>query len=100
VATHPTLFSRLGGHSSTVPADNALLSMLGSWGGPVWLDVGDADNLRSSIEALARTLQADGVRAQVHVWPGTHNRAYWGAHVADYLRFYTAGWPSPRAGGS
>jgi enterochelin esterase-like enzyme len=91
VALHPNLFSRLGGHSP-ISASQALLGQLAAWGGAVWLDVGDADGLRNSTEAMARTLQADGVRAELHVWSGGHNRAYWGAHVADYLRFYAAGW--------
>ena len=98
VASRPTLFSRLGGHSPTVPPQ-ALLSQLVPWGGAVWLDVGNADNLLSSTEHLAGTLQAEGVRAQLHVSPGGHNRVYWGAHVADYLRFYASGWPSPPPGG-
>jgi enterochelin esterase-like enzyme len=99
VALRPTLFSRVGGHSPTVPSNRALLGQLAPWDGAVWLDVGDADNLRSSTEDMARTLPADGVRVELHVWSGGHNRAYWGAHVADYLRFYAAGWRSPQAGG-
>ena len=91
VAAHPSLFSRLGGHSPTVPSET-ILSQLGSWGGAVWFDVGDHDGLLSSTQDMAKTLQAEGVRTELHVWPGLHNRAYWGEHVADYLQFYAAGW--------
>jgi enterochelin esterase-like enzyme len=94
VATHPTLFSRVGGHSPTVPSD-ALLSRLATWGGPVWLDVGNADGLLGSTEGLAGTLRADGIHPELHVYPGRHDRAYWGVHVADYLRFYAAAWRAP-----
>jgi len=93
VAAHPTLFSRLGGHSP-VPSSQAILNQLASWGGVVWLDVGNADGLLSSTEEMARTLQADHGREELHVWPGRHDRAYWGAHVADYLRFYAGSWTS------
>ena len=94
VARHPTLFSRLGGHSPTFPAGGNILSQVASWRGAVWLDVGEADGLRRSTEAMAATLQTDGGAAELHVWPGGHDRAYWGAHVVDYLQFYAAGWRS------
>jgi enterochelin esterase-like enzyme len=52
-------------------------------GAPVWLDVGEDDPFRPGVEALAAGLGAD-----VRVWPGGHDRAYWRAHVDEYLRFY------------
>jgi hypothetical protein len=49
---------------------------------------------------MARTLQSEGLRPELHVWPGGHNRPYWGSHVADYLRFYAAAWKIPSVGGA
>ena len=56
--------------------------------GPVWLDVGNRDQLRFGVTALARELRADGADVSFHVWPGSHNGRYWDTHFADYLRFY------------
>jgi enterochelin esterase-like enzyme len=91
VALNPALFSRLGGHSPVVDAGPSLLERLASWDGAIWLDVGESDGLRRSAEGLSATLSAAGSQPVLHVWPGQHDRAYWGMHVADYLRFYAAG---------
>ena len=88
VAAHPDLFSRLGGHSPVVDAIPADLDRLAAWDGAVWLDVGDSDDLRSSTMALMARLETGAGRPEIHVSPGQHDRAYWRAHVADYLRFY------------
>ena len=50
---------------------------------PVWLDNGDHDPFLAADAELARKLHV----AQ-HVWPGGHDRKYWDAHIAQYLRFY------------
>jgi S-formylglutathione hydrolase FrmB len=57
---------------------------------PVWIDVGTEDPFRAADTAFAKTLQAHGVHARFHVWPGGHEYSYWHAHVAAYLRFYAA----------
>jgi enterochelin esterase-like enzyme len=88
VAGNPGMFSRLGGHSPVV--DVGVVAGLAAWGGPILLDVGTGDGLRQPVEALARGLEAAGARVELRVWPGQHDRPYWGAHVADYLRFYGA----------
>ena len=88
-AVNPGLFSRLGGHSAVVDASPSALDRLAGWDGAVWLDVGQSDDLRRSSEILAARLAAGTTRAELHVWPGQHDRAYWRSHVADYLRFYT-----------
>jgi predicted esterase len=56
--------------------------------GPVWIDIGNRDQLRPGAEALAHELKADGTNISFHVWPGSHDGRYWDAHFADYLRFY------------
>lgn len=55
---------------------------------PVWIDVGDRDQLRPAATALARELRADGADVSFHVWPGSHYGRYWDAHFRQYLRFY------------
>ncbi len=55
---------------------------------PVWIDVGDRDDLRPAAATLARELEADGADVSFHVWPGNHDGRYWDAHFAEYLRFY------------
>jgi predicted esterase len=55
---------------------------------PVWIDVGNQDQLRPAAAELARELKADGADVTFHVWPGNHNGQYWDAHFAEYLRFY------------
>ena len=54
----------------------------------LWLDVGADDPWRASAEAFHQQLLAEGIAHEWHVWPGTHDSAYWSAHTADYLRFY------------
>jgi enterochelin esterase-like enzyme len=90
VALNPTLFSRLGGHSPVVNTSPSFLERLASWDGAVWLDVGQSDSLRQATESASAILKAGGARAELHVWPGQHDRAYWGAHIGEYLRFYAA----------
>jgi S-formylglutathione hydrolase FrmB len=56
-----------------------------SYAAPVWVDVGRDDGFRPADVAFARR-----VHAELHVWPGSHNWSYWGAHLRDYLEFYAA----------
>lgn len=55
---------------------------------PVWIDIGDKDQLRPAASHLARELHARGADISFHVWPGNHDGAYWDQHFGDYLRFY------------
>jgi S-formylglutathione hydrolase FrmB len=101
-------FCAIGGHSPAVyfrgsddisfGFDNAadfarhdllrLASNRSLYDAPVWIDVGDQDQLRAAATALARELRADGADVSFHVWPGGHEGRYWDAHFAQYLRFY------------
>jgi predicted esterase len=102
----PKRFCAVGGHSPAVLTrdefgfgfDNAtdyahhdLLSLARThslYDAPVWIDVGNRDDLRPAAATLARELKADGADVSFHVWPGAHDGSYWDAHFADYLRFY------------
>jgi S-formylglutathione hydrolase FrmB len=89
-AEHPNLFGAVGGHSPVVPGDqtDALARELATSGLRVWLDVGTHDALRPTAVGLANRLAELGAPAELHVWPGQHDRAYWSAHVRDYLNWY------------
>jgi hypothetical protein len=48
------------------------------------------------MEALAEYREAmteNGVAFEWHPDAGTHDEAYWGSHVEEYLRWYASGWP-------
>jgi len=91
---HPELFAAAGGHSPVVDRGQAddPLALARTAGGlsqlAVALDVGDADALRTNTARLARVLQSRHVRVVFTAPAGKHDRAYWRAHSADYLRFY------------
>jgi S-formylglutathione hydrolase FrmB len=104
----PQRFCAVGGHSPAVLA-NESQNILGGfddaadfkrhdlirlarnrspYDAPVWIDIGDRDQLRPATATLAHELQADGAKISFHVWPGNHDGRYWDAHFAQYLRFY------------
>jgi S-formylglutathione hydrolase FrmB len=103
----PRRFCAVGGHSPAIltgdeisfgfdnAADFARHDLLkiahkkSPYDAPVWLDVGDHDQLRPTVTAYAKELRADGADVTFHIWPGVHTGQYWDAHFADYLRFYT-----------
>ena len=102
----PKRFCAVGGHSPAVLRrdefgfgfDNAadyarhnLLSLARKrslYDAPVWIDVGNQDQLRPAATTLARELRHDGDDVSFHVWPGGHDGQYWDAHFAQYLDFY------------
>jgi S-formylglutathione hydrolase FrmB len=93
----PKRFCAVGGHSPAVLL-NESQNLLGGfdnaadfarpYDAPVWIDIGNRDQLRPAASELARELRADGDHVSFHVWPGSHNGRYWDAHFADYVRFY------------
>ena len=56
---------------------------------PLWIDRGDRDPFGAADTQVVRALRARGARLTSHVWPGSHDWAYWNGHIARYLRFYT-----------
>lgn len=99
---HTELFAAVGGHSAALFPDNAgrAHNPLSTGanpsldGLPIYIDIGEADYLRSGASELHGVL----TRARVsHVWqlnPGRHEDAYWRAHQAEYLAWYAAYWPA------
>jgi S-formylglutathione hydrolase FrmB len=105
---HKDWFCAVGGHSPAVLEDGTedVLSAFDNAGdfahndligiarkrspydAPVWIDVGDQDELRPADALLARELRARGADVTFHIWPGNHDGTYWDQHFADYLKFY------------
>jgi predicted esterase len=104
----PKRFCAVGGHSPAVLANDSQ-NLLGGfdnaadfarhdlirisrhrspYAAPVWIDVGNRDQLRPAASELAHELRAHGADFSFHVWPGSHDGRYWDAHFGDYLRFY------------
>ncbi|MFO7683441.1 MAG: alpha/beta hydrolase-fold protein, partial [Chloroflexota bacterium] len=102
---HPDAFRSVGGHSAALldeyakpdvnPQYTALSNDLGDL--RIYLDIGDQDWVR------ANTLQlhADMADANIpHTWvlnSGLHEEAYWEAHTAEYLTWYTEPWSPDRS---
>jgi hypothetical protein len=50
---------------------------------PVWIDVGTGDPLRN-----ADVVYANRIHAELHLWSGGHDIAYWYAHEGQYFAWY------------
>jgi len=88
-AADPGVFAGVGAHSPAVGArDDAVAARLDQRAGPIRFDVGARDSLRAGVEHFASQVRAAGGSADLVEAQGGHNRAYWRAHVVDYLRFY------------
>lgn len=98
---HPNQFASVGGHSAALldiyagpdlnPAYTGLNQNLGNL--RVYFDIGEADWSIAPLRQLHEGMDAANIP---HIWvlnPGDHDNAYWSAHVAEYLRWYTAPWP-------
>jgi enterochelin esterase family protein len=89
-AEHSDAFAAVGGHSPAV-ADvdqTSLVQGLASSNIRVWLDVGSSDALRPATQQLASALSDAGKTAELLLPPGAHDRAYWSAHLTEYLAWY------------
>ena len=107
---HPDIFGVVGGHSPSIrPEPDLRISPMLT--GPsfdeanpswllqqrwqtgqqlaMWLDVGLGDPYRGYVENFNQLAIAHGVQVALHEFAGGHERAYWSAHVADYLTFYS-----------
>ena len=60
----------------------------------IYVDLADQDlkDIQRSTEWFINLLVDIERPHQFFVFPGIHNEAYWGAHVEEYIRFYTAEW--------
>jgi enterochelin esterase-like enzyme len=59
------------------------------------IDIGRDDTLLPATHDLTALLDDLNVRYDWHLNAGEHTPSYWADHMAEYLRWYAAGWPSP-----
>jgi enterochelin esterase-like enzyme len=60
----------------------------------IYVDLADQDlkDIWRSTEWFISLLVEKELPHQFFVFPGIHTEAYWGAHVEEYIRFYTREW--------
>jgi enterochelin esterase-like enzyme len=92
------MFGALGLHSPAVAKEDApylsrWISEIPSKSLPrIWLDIGDRDTGLSNALRFEDILTYYSVPHEWHQYAGDHTENYWGAHVEEYLRWYTQGW--------
>jgi enterochelin esterase-like enzyme len=103
---YPDLFGRIGAHSPAVFYGDE--TNLTNWTAhlprqltpEIYIDIGNEDSLTHSAAWLDQIFTWFKIKHTYLVQPGAHIASYWTAHLADYLRFYAAGWrdlPAPTA---
>lgn len=58
----------------------------------IFMDVGESDQERGYDSLIEDLITQTGIPHEWHLYPGAHDEAYWGAHVEEYLRWYTSIW--------
>ena len=58
----------------------------------IFMDVGESDQERGYDSLIENLFTEIGIPHEWHLYPGAHDEAYWGAHVEEYLRWYTSVW--------
>ncbi len=60
----------------------------------IFMDLGNGDReeITSAATWLESMLTRNSIPHEWHLFIGEHTDAYWGAHVEEYLRFYTQEW--------
>ena len=100
----PDKFISVGGHSAALydiyagpsinPQHTGLNNELGDL--RIYFDIGAQDYLIPNIRRLHEEMETANI---AHTWvlnEGQHADAYWAAHVADYLAWYTSPWSLAR----
>ncbi len=98
--SHWELFGAVGMHSGFVfhtdfPFVEQWLKNIPDGQTPrIYMDLGNGDReeITSAATWLERMLTTNGIPHEWHLFVGEHQDAYWGAHVGEYLHFYTAEW--------
>jgi enterochelin esterase-like enzyme len=106
--SYPDLFGKVGGHSPyffqpDYPTDknpnNLVDTAPGIEGLEMYFDHGpqDYDQVIGGVAQFIDRLSRRGIEVTYVQNPsGGHTEEYWSSHVADYLTFYTQGWPRDR----
>lgn len=60
----------------------------------IYLDIGEADRVEilESARWFEQLLTEENIPHEWHLFPGSHNEAYWASHVEQYLRWYARDW--------
>jgi len=58
----------------------------------LWLDTGERDDYLLATQQFVAILEKLELPHEWHLNPGAHNEDYWGAHIEEYLRWYTKDW--------
>jgi enterochelin esterase-like enzyme len=101
---HPTQFVSVGGHSAALldtyagpdlnPQYTGLTQNLGDL--RIYMDIGQNDYVIHNIRVLHEEMEEQNIP---HTWvlnEGSHDDAYWAAHLADYLNWYAVPWQLER----
>lgn len=92
------LFSAIGAHSTppfnTTPREfPAWVQQIPAGSLPrVYMDIGRGDPYLSLASAFEAQLVEQRVPHEWYLFNGTHDEAYWSAHVKDYLAWYAYNW--------
>lgn len=97
---HPDLFGAIGMDSPAILSPD--LYYLPAWTQAILpsqmprlsIDIGRDDTLLPATRDLASRLDSLNVKYDWHLNPGEHTPSYWADHMAEYLRWYAAGWPA------
>ncbi len=98
--TNFELFGAIGAHSMGYFSGDLyrvqnLLQMHAAADFPrIYIDRGENDYLRGSIDQYEANLTATGVAHEYHVSPGSHDQDYWRSQVGIYLDWYIEGFTS------
>jgi enterochelin esterase-like enzyme len=94
------LFSTIGAHSLPVFWEDT--SRVHGWLQEIptndlpriFMDIGDHDRpeILASVRWFEEMLTKKNIPHEWFLFPGYHEEKYWQAHLADYLRWYSAGW--------
>lgn len=101
---HPELFGALGLHSPAIFKNNApfvekiIKDIPETMRPQLWIDIGDADTELGNTILFEEILASNDYIHEFHRFSGDHTENYWGAHVEDYLRWYTQVWQKNSTG--
>jgi enterochelin esterase-like enzyme len=94
------LFSAIGAHSLPVFWEDT--SRVHGWLQEIptselpriFMDIGDHDRpeILASVRWFEEMLTKKNIPHEWFLFPGYHEEKYWQAHLAEYLRWYSAGW--------
>lgn len=92
------MFGALGAHSAPVFYTDGL--KISRWLDEIppekmpriFIDIGENDGDGEYIHIFEDMLNERGIPHEWHLNPGTHNEEYWGAHLEQYLLWYSETW--------